>query len=152
MIEREDLLEQPEWATLEARSHPDRIPEFEAYMLPWTLTHTKEEIRAACQRFGVLGGPLNTTADLLTDPNYVSRGFFQTIDHPETGPLMYPGYPARIHTEAPLPARRRAPLLGEHTSEVLCGELGVSAEEFARLAAQGAVAQRAEEARDAVAS
>src|SRR5690606_22278969 len=59
MIGRPDLLEQPEWATLEARAHPDRIPEFDAYLLPWTLEHTREEIRAACQQFGVLGGPLN---------------------------------------------------------------------------------------------
>jgi crotonobetainyl-CoA:carnitine CoA-transferase CaiB-like acyl-CoA transferase len=150
MIERPDLLEQPEWATIEARAHPDRVPEFDAYLLPWTLEHTREEIRAACQRFGVLGGPLNTTADLLEDPNFVARGFFQTIDHPETGPLTYPGFQARIHTD-PMPERRRAPLLGEHTVEVLRDELGVSTTEWHRLQAAG-VAFGIEEAHDAVAS
>jgi len=152
MIGREDLLEQPEWATIEARAHPDRIPEFDAYLLPWTLEHTKDEIRAACQRFGVLGGPLNTTADLLVDANFVARGFFQTIDHPETGALTYPGYQARIHTEPPLPARKRAPLLGEHTADVLCGELGLDTRELRRLVEAGVVQQREQrsEVRDAV--
>ncbi|MEZ4553299.1 MAG: CoA transferase [Dehalococcoidia bacterium] len=150
MIGREDLLEQPEWATLEARSHPDRVPEFDAYLLPWTLEHTKEEIRAACQKHGVLGGPLNTTADLFVDRNFVERGFFQTVDHPETGPLTYPGYQARFNTEPPLPLRRRAPLLGEHTVEVLRDVLGMAPAEIERLRDAGTIGVR-EEVRDAVA-
>ena len=139
MIGREDLLDEPHWATTEARAHPDRIAEFEAYLLPWTSERTKEEVRAACQRFGVLGGPLNTTADLLVDQNFVAREFFQTIDHPATGPLVYPGYQARIHTEPPQPPRRRAPLLGEHTAAVLCDELAVDRGELERLRASGVV-------------
>lgn len=150
MIEREDLLAEPEWATLEARSHPDRVPEFEAYLLPWTLTHTKEEVRAACQKHGVLGGPLNTTADLMVDRNFVERGFFQTIEHPETGPLTYPGYQARFNTEPPQPVRRRAPLLGEHTFEVL-RDLGMASGEIESLRTGGVIQMR-QEARDAVAS
>ena len=120
MIGREDLLEQPEWATVAARSAPERIEEFGLHLLPWSLERTKSEIRAACEEHGVLGGPLNTVADLLADPNFTERGFFQTIDHPSTGPIVYPGYHFALHREdAPMPPRRRAPLLGEHTAEVL---------------------------------
>jgi formyl-CoA transferase len=90
----------------------------------------------------VLGGPLNTTADLLVDRNFVARNFFQTVEHPATGPLVYPGYQARIHTEVPLGPRRHAPLLGEHTAEVLCGELGVARDELERLRAAGVVEVR----------
>jgi len=139
MIGREDLLDDPLWATTEARAHPDRIEEFEAYLLPWTLERTKEEVRAACQRFGVLGGPLNTTADLFVDRNFVAREFFQTIDHPETGPLTYAGYAARFHTEPPQPPRRRAPLLGEHTADVLRGELALGRDELEQLQASNVV-------------
>ena len=140
MIGREDLLERPEWATVESRSDPDRIPEFDQYLLEWTITKTKEEVRAACQEHGVLGGPLNTTADLLQDRNFVHRKFFQEIDHPETGPLTYPGYQVTFHTDPPREPRRRAPLLGEHTREVLEGELGLSPEELADLEASGVIA------------
>jgi crotonobetainyl-CoA:carnitine CoA-transferase CaiB-like acyl-CoA transferase len=139
MIGCEELLEQPEWATLEARSQPERIDEFMAYLLPWMLERTKQEVRAECERFGVLGGPLNTTADLLEDPNFVARGFFQEIDHPTTGPIKYPGYQFRLHREGEaMPPRRRAPLLGEHTDEVLA-ELGLDEHAREALRAQHAI-------------
>ena len=44
-----------------------------------------------------------------------SRGFFQTIDHPEAGKLRYAGHPFRM-SETP-PRMSRAPLLGEHNDE-----------------------------------
>ena len=139
MVGMEALLEQPEWATPEARANTDRIAEFEAYLLPWTLSRTKTEIRDACQRFGVMGAPLNTVADLLVDASFVQREFFQTIDHPETGPLRYPGYHFRLHREGePMPPRRRAPLLGEHTDEVLA-ELGLEPDVLATLRAEGVI-------------
>jgi crotonobetainyl-CoA:carnitine CoA-transferase CaiB-like acyl-CoA transferase len=120
MIGRTDLLAHPSWATVEARAQPERIQEFEPILLEWTLSHTKAEIRAACQEFGVLGGPINSVADLLADPSFVERGFFQQLAHPETGTLTIPGYHFRLHRDGePMPPRRRAPLLGEHTHEVL---------------------------------
>ena len=120
MIGRADLLGDPAWATIEARSHPDRIDEFNALALPWLLERPRADIRAACAEHGVMAGPINTVADLFEDENFRHRRFFQTIDHPETGPLRYPGYHFALHRpEGPMPPRRRAPLLGEHTAEVL---------------------------------
>lgn len=119
MIEQPELLTQPEWATVAARVQPGRVDEFSAYLLPWTLSHTKVEILTACMEHGVLGAPINTIADLLEDRNFVQRGFFQQIDHPTTGPLTYPGYHFQLRTDEPMPPRQRAPLLGEHTDEVL---------------------------------
>ena len=88
-----------------------------------------------------MGAPLNTVADLLVDASFVQREFFQTIDHPATGPLRYPGYHFRLHREGePMPPRRRAPLLGEHTDEVLGSELGLDAGALATLRAEGVIA------------
>ncbi len=120
MMGYEDLLETPEWSTVEACSHVDRIDEFNALAFPWLLSHTRAEIRKACEVHGVMAGPINSVADLFEDENFRYREFFQTIDHPETGPLEYPGYHFRLHRpEGAMPERRRAPLLGEHTDEVL---------------------------------
>ena len=120
MIGREDLLEHPDWSTVAARSAPERVEEFTVHLLPWTLERTKAELRQACEDFGVLAGPINTIEDLLKDPSFVEREFFHTIDHPETGPLTYPGYHFTLHREeGPMPERRHAPLLGAHTQEVL---------------------------------
>jgi crotonobetainyl-CoA:carnitine CoA-transferase CaiB-like acyl-CoA transferase len=62
-----------------------------------------------------------------------ARGFFETLDHPHTGPTEYAGLPF-----APLRGvhgwcRRPAPTLGQHNDEVLGGELGLTAVELERL-------------------
>jgi 2-methylfumaryl-CoA isomerase len=51
---------------------------------------------------------------------------------------MYPGRPF-IMGESPRPPARRAPLLGEHTAEVLCGELGIDPTDLPRLREQGVI-------------
>jgi crotonobetainyl-CoA:carnitine CoA-transferase CaiB-like acyl-CoA transferase len=55
--------------------------------------------------------------DLLTSPQMESRGFIQRIDHPVAGEAAYPGPPWWIGPDAW--SHERAPLLGEHTDEVL---------------------------------
>ena len=140
MVGREDLLSHPDWSSVGALSQVERAEEFATILIPWLLARTKQEVRAECERFGVLGGPLNNIGDLLDDPNFQARGFFQEIDHPTTGPIRYPGYHATLHRPGEsMPERRRAPLLGEHTDEVLGGELGVDAGELAALRADGVV-------------
>ncbi len=120
MIGHAELLEQPEWATVAARTAPERIEQFNQYLIPWMIERTKAEVLAACIEHGVLGAPINSVADMFEDENFRERGYFQEIDHPSTGPLRYPGYSATLHRPGePMPARRRAPLLGEHTNEVL---------------------------------
>lgn len=140
MIDAEYLLELPEWSTVAARSRPDAAEEFEAILIPWTITRTKKEIQQKCMEFGVLGAPVNTIEDLLNDQDFNARGYWQTIDHPATGPLTYPGFHFRIHTDddEPVPARRPAPLLGQHTDEVL-KELGIDGNDAERLHALGVV-------------
>ena len=129
MIEHPELLETTEFGTVAGRMAPERVDEFAVYLLPWLLAHTKVEILEACMEHGVLGAPINTIADTLEDPNFVEREFFQQIDHPVTGPQTYPGYHFRLHRpDEPMPERRRAPLLGEHTDEVLAELDGGSAD------------------------
>jgi crotonobetainyl-CoA:carnitine CoA-transferase CaiB-like acyl-CoA transferase len=55
-----------------------------------------------------------TIADLLESKQYAAHEFWQTIDHPATGPLTYTGSGYRI--SGYVGPQRRAPVLGEHTS------------------------------------
>jgi crotonobetainyl-CoA:carnitine CoA-transferase CaiB-like acyl-CoA transferase len=57
-------------------------------------------------------------------------------DHPEIGPRGVPG-PAWLASRSTMRAPRQAPCLGEHTTEVLTGVLGMSIEDVERLAADG---------------
>jgi formyl-CoA transferase len=137
MIDRPDLVNDPHFTAPENFSgNPEVKEEFDGILLEWLLTHTKREVMEKSQAAGHPCGAINTMADVFEDPHLAARGFFQTIDHPATGPLQYPGPQFRM-SETPWRAGR-APLLGEHTSEVLQGA-GYSKQDIARLREQGAV-------------
>ena len=111
--------------------------ELSAELYAWTTSVTRAE---AYQRAGKARAPIspvNTIADLLESPHLRERGFFREIDHPAAGTMRYPGPPSSMSATPPQP--RRAPLLGEHTAEVLCGMLGVAPHDLPRLAAAGVI-------------
>ncbi len=139
MVGAEDILTQPGWDTVAGRSRPEAAEEWEATLIPWMLERTTKEVQRACMEYGVLGGPVNTIENLMNDEDFDARGFWQTIDHPATGPLTYPGFNSRIHFEdGERPARRHAPLLGEHTVEIL-KEIGIEGEEVSLLRSEGVI-------------
>jgi crotonobetainyl-CoA:carnitine CoA-transferase CaiB-like acyl-CoA transferase len=111
--------------------------EFDSHWIPWCMSHTKNEIVAIFQAAGIPVAPLNTTADLVGDPQLGERGYFVEIDHPATGPLTYPGAPFGLK-ESPFKIRRPAPMMGQHNVEVL-GELGYDASDLAALSAAGVI-------------
>ena len=59
------------------------------------------------------------------------------VEHPKLGRIRSLGSPIKM-SATPADASRRAPLLGEHTNEILTG-IGVSEPEIARLRASGAI-------------
>jgi crotonobetainyl-CoA:carnitine CoA-transferase CaiB-like acyl-CoA transferase len=97
----------------ERAAHAD---ELRSLLGDWFAQRTKHEIYHAAQSLKVPAGMVATVDDLLESPQYAARGFWQTIDHPATGPLQYPGPGYCISGFTP-PARR-APVLGEHTHQV----------------------------------
>ena len=105
--------------------HADEI---RALLAPWFAERSKLEIYHQGQAEGIPLGFVATIEDLLTSPQYVARGFWQTIDHPATGPAQYPGLPYHL-TGVDLPVGR-APIPGEHTEQVLREVLGLSAAEI----------------------
>ena len=118
--------------------------EFEGeHFLPWILERTRAEAWSAAQANRVLSGPINTMADLDVDPSFNSRGVFAEGDHPVAGHMRYPGRPF-IMNGSPWRLRRTAPLLGQHTMEVLA-ELGYSNADIARLRAAGVILGNSEE-------
>jgi len=109
----------------------EAAPEFEALVYPWLLERTKQEIMETAQAVGLPISALNTMEDVFHDPHLRAREFFRAIDHPVAGVLEHAGPPFRmLGTPATI---RRAPLLGEHTSQVLCERLGYTAAQVARL-------------------
>ena len=83
-------------------------------------------------------GPINNYAEVFADPQIAARDMVREIDHPVLGHIRTLGSPIKM-SATPADANRRAPLLGEHTHEVLT-ELGLSDDEIAALRRSSAIA------------
>ena len=95
--------------------------------------HWISELEAA----GVPCGPILGYDDALTTPQATAREMALEVDHPTLGTLRTLGTPIKM-SDTPLNPRRRAPLLGEHTDDVLA-EAGYTADEIEQLRSTGAV-------------
>ncbi len=114
-----------------------RIDEFGVEIGRWTAAHSRDEIFKRCQEARVPMGKVNRIDEIAAMEQVQARGFFEEIDHPVAGCRRFPGGPAKFSGEWPRP--RRAPLLGEHTSEILIDELGYAAADLATLAELGVI-------------
>ncbi|MGZ6241354.1 MAG: CaiB/BaiF CoA transferase family protein [Candidatus Binataceae bacterium] len=101
------------------------------------LKHDMDWLVREGQKIGLPIGPVLTVAQAAEHPHLRARNAFIEIDHPVAGRFRYPGPLVRL-TATP-PVARPAPLLGEHNQEILCGRLGYSPEELAKLRAAGVI-------------
>ena len=82
---------------------------------------------------GLPCGPINDYEQVFADPHIRARGMVVETDHPTLGRLQTLGSPVKMSATPPLTGRR-APLLGEHTREVLL-DAGYSDAEIADITA-----------------
>ena len=117
-----DVLGHPEWA---------RRPEFETAAKRVAARATLAELieavtRGATRRHWldlfdaneIPSGPINDYDSAMRDPQILARGMVGETDHPTLGRLRTLGSPLKM-SATPTDATRRAPLLGEHTRDVL---------------------------------
>ncbi len=145
-----EIMEREELADARFASRHGRqmnADEVDALMLPWLLEHDKVDIFKAGQDQGLGFAFVATMQDILEMEQLEARSYFVELDHPVAGSLKYPGQPISPHL-ADSPNRsdvvqpwtyRRAPLLGEHTREILEEELRYSGAEIDRLRAEGVI-------------
>jgi formyl-CoA transferase len=82
-------------------------------------------------------GPINSYADVFADPQIVAREMVVDVKHPTLGAIRALGSPIKLSVTPPM-VHRRAPLLGEHTQEVL-REAGFDELDIAALCGTGKV-------------
>ena len=82
-------------------------------------------------------GPINDYAQVLADPQVVARNMVVEVEHPTLGSLKTLGSPIKLSATPP-DVGRRAPLLGEHTDEILA-EAGFGKDDIAALRLSGAI-------------
>lgn len=87
------------------------------------LTRTNDEWLARFVREGVPCAVVASLDAVIADPQLVALDALEESVHPTCGPMRQPRPPLRLH-DTPLVISRAAPLLGEHTNDVL-SELGL---------------------------
>ncbi len=114
--------------------------ELEAIINNLTCTRTTKEWLAELEEAGLPCGPVNTMADILTDPHVTERGIVAEVKDKRAGTLRLINNPLRF-SRTPARLKDGIPALGEHTEEVLKEILGLSNMEIEHLAKTGAIAK-----------
>jgi crotonobetainyl-CoA:carnitine CoA-transferase CaiB-like acyl-CoA transferase len=103
------------------------------------LTRPGSEWLELFRQHDVWSGPVYGYADLMTDPQIAHNGTFVEFDHPTEGRVKMPGFPIHF-SKTPSKVARGAPLVGEHSREILA-EAGFARESIEELIAAGTVRQ-----------
>jgi crotonobetainyl-CoA:carnitine CoA-transferase CaiB-like acyl-CoA transferase len=102
----------------------------------WTARYTVAELMELLGGHVPLG-PIFNAEGIFNDPHFAARGMLPTVDHPGTGRQTTVTGPVAKLTRTPASVQTAAPMLGEHTLEILA-ELGYDSEALAALDAAGA--------------
>ncbi|MFN3004424.1 CaiB/BaiF CoA transferase family protein [Mycolicibacterium wolinskyi] len=103
-------------------------------------TRSTEEWLALFEPAGIWCAPVYGYADVLADPQIIHNETFVHYQHPTEGSVVTPGFPYGF-SKTPAKIRFGAPMVGEHSREVLA-EMGIDAERIETLIDAGAVADR----------
>jgi len=136
VLERKDLAQDPRFST-----NADRIRHcrpLAATLQPLFRQRTTAAWLALLKEAGVPAGPIYNMAQVYEDPHVRAREMLVELDHPLAGTIKNIGIPVKL-SRTPGRIRRPAPLLGQHTEEVLHW-LGLDQAQIGKLRAAGAIA------------
>jgi formyl-CoA transferase len=135
VLGRENLLKDERFSKRAGRmaNRPALIAEIETV----TKTKPRAEWLERLEEAGVPAGPINDYAEALADRHTLARGMVVDLIHPGAGAIKALGVPVKL-SDTPGAVERAAPLLGEHTAEIL-KELCYSESEERALRAKGVI-------------
>jgi crotonobetainyl-CoA:carnitine CoA-transferase CaiB-like acyl-CoA transferase len=141
----DDMRDDPRYATNPARAA--NRASLIARLQDVFLTRSYEEWEALLLPAGIPMGAINTIDQVVEHPQVTARGMLVECEHPVAGTVRMVGAPVRL-SETPGAVRTPAPLLGQHTDEVLRERLGLGDDEIERLRRAGAIGEQRSQAND----
>ncbi|AWP75581.1 CaiB/BaiF CoA transferase family protein [Bordetella bronchiseptica] len=140
-IGQPELGADPRFATRAARR--EHRGEIDDIMRAWSSVRKRDDVMAALLGHDVLAAPVNNAADIFADPEVRKRRMLVDIDPYPHAPrkVQVAGTPLKF-TKTETQPQRRAPLVGEHTHDVLTRMFGLSAAEVAALERDAIVSRR----------
>ena len=115
----------------------DKLNEIFARIEQWTMTKTKFEVMEICNPLNIPVGPILSMKELMEDEGLRETGTIVDVEHPHRGTYVSVGCPIKL-SDSPVDVIR-SPLLGEHTREILTGDLGYGGDDLMRVLESGAV-------------
>ena len=97
-----------------------------------TASRTKAELLAAALARGLLIAPVATLDEVRASPQLAARDYWRPLAHPELQRIVTHAGPFARFEASPIAYHRRPPLVGEHTREILGGELGLDVADLER--------------------
>ncbi|CCK78322.1 MULTISPECIES: CaiB/BaiF CoA transferase family protein [Desulfobacula] len=125
--------EDEKFATLASRKENE--DELNRYVEEWTKDKYAATLMRQLLAHGVRAGVVNDARAAIEDEHLIERNFWSYLNHSEVGRTLYNRAPI-MFSETPIEMKTAAPLLGEHTDEVLTGFLGYTNEELEQLKAE----------------
>ena len=129
-----ELAQDPRFATNAGRM--ENLPALVEVLEAIFTRRSTQEWLALMEEAGVPAGPVLSITEMQADPHVLAREMVVALDHPVAGPTQAIGLPVKF-SDTPGKVVRAAPLLGEHTREVLA-EAGYDGPEIERIVASGA--------------
>lgn len=126
--------ENQKFASLSSRKENEQ--ELNKHIEEWTKWQDGKDLMNRLMKAGISAGIVNDARGAIEDEHLKQRGFWVYLDHPVMGISLYNRAPF-IMSKTPIQMRKAAPLLGEHTNEVMRDFLGYTEEEISRLSEEG---------------
>src|SRR5919108_487084 len=135
-----DLIGEPDWKTdpeyATPRARLPRLGRIFDTIEQWTMTKDKFEVMEICNQHDIPVGPILSMKEIAEEKSLRDTGTVVEVDHPNRGKYLTVGNPVKMSDS--LTEVKRAPLLGEHTEEIL-KLLGYSARDLDDIKASGAI-------------
>jgi CoA:oxalate CoA-transferase len=136
-VGREDLVANPLYRTNKDRT--DNWDSLERELEKIFAARTVDEWLGLLEAAGIPCGPINTIDKVISDPQVQAREMVVEVEHPVAGRLKMAGCPIKMSATPAGKIRKPAPLLGQHSREVLSRYLGMTDEEIELLKKQGVI-------------
>lgn len=134
LIGRPELVDDPDWATPEARL--SKLDKMFQLIEEWSIRYGKWDVLAQLNEHNIPCGPILSTKEIIEDDSLVENEMVVRVSHPERGEFVTVGCPIKL-SDSPVDVER-SPLLGEH-NPVIYGELGLADAELVDLQSNGVI-------------
>lgn len=135
-IGKPEWIDDPRFATNPLRCKNE--PVLKSLIEEWTQDKTRWDIAKLLLSNDIPSAPVYNVAEAVEDPHTKAREMIVEVDQPQYGKVRIAGCPIKF-SETPIKVFKPAPLLGQHTEEVLTNLLGYTKDEIEALRREGAI-------------